>query len=609
MLTFVYKDTKPHRGEGKTLLLVYRPLDRERVLPAVLEQVARVCDGKLLCASTEEMADACREAVPDLVLLALFDDTLADADATGAVCAFAEREGYPLLSLLCEDGLALSYLACEPLRTTPPFSLTKTPRSVLREAMYDQLYAPAYTPPATVKYLVGLFPDDPEPRTETGAEQNYEKVFLYGAARFHGVGFEKHISLGLACMGVAAEHGERQALRELVRIYRTGDGIDEKNLGSAEELARANLTLCRRQTGDLSAETAQALNDLAWVHRDKEDERAALFFYVQALIVYVHLYGFENAQSVDVLYSIFNMHEKHEENHASLTYGKRLLALQEKVSGKEASDTVSVMGRVAIIHSALGEYEEALTLQKRALDIRLRLKGEENPDTLVSLSNLAYLYSAVGRNAEALPIEERLVEIKRRLFGEKNPSTLVTQNNLAYTLCELGEYERALAIHERVYEIRMQLLGEENRDTLVTMNNIALVYDGMGRKKEALALHEKTARLRAELLGEAHPATLLSRAYAAALIGELGDPERAIALLSEILPLRASVSGETHVMTLRARQALGENYLRTGAYAEATDAFSTVYEIRREQLGEDAADTKAVKALLERARAAQENGG
>ncbi|MEP0263047.1 tetratricopeptide repeat protein [Dokdonia sp.] len=221
---------------------------------------------------------------------------------------------------------------------------------------------------------------------------------------------------------------------------------------------------------------ATTLNNLAILHKDRNEFELALSEYEESLMILRDL-ATENPQ----------------------TY---------------LPDVSQALNNLAILHKARNEFLLALSEYEESLAIRRDL-ATENPRTYLpkvasTLNNLAILHSVRNEFELALPEYEESLAIRRDLATD-NPRTYLpdvaqTLNNLANLHEDKNEFSLALSEYEESLAIRRDLATENSRrylpDVAQTLNNLTILYKNMGEIPLAVEKYEESHTLYKELAKE-----------------------------------------------------------------------------------------------------------
>lgn len=231
-------------------------------------------------------------------------------------------------------------------------------------------------------------------------------------------------------------------LGDLLRDY-GGD------LGEAEGLYRAALTLLREETGEAHRNVVWALTSLAALMERRGDPAGADSLYVEAV------------------------------NNRRRTYGELHPLVAE------------IWGVYGSFLTRAGRLEEAEGVLRRAMDVDLRTVGPEHTRYAGTLTGLAENLAAQGRLPEADSASSQALRIRLKAQGRRVPIVAQTMSELAGIRIEEGRFDEARELLDEALEI----VGEQPSVGEVPGKihaNYARLYDALGLP-EAAARHRMMA--------------------------------------------------------------------------------------------------------------------
>jgi tetratricopeptide (TPR) repeat protein len=209
---------------------------------------------------------------------------------------------------------------------------------------------------------------------------------------------------------------------------------------------------------------------------------------------------------------------------------ERALAIREKTLGFEHPETATSVNNLAALLQAQGDLNEARPLLERALTIREKTLGPEHRDTATSVNDLANLLRAQGDLDGARPFFWRALAIYEKVLGPEHFWTATSLNNLALLLQDQGDLAQAQPIFDRALRIRETTLGPEHPDTAESLNNLAALLQARGDLNDARPLFERAVKICEKTLGPNHPQTILVRSNLTNSRAPEGDPRAQLEL-------------------------------------------------------------------------------
>jgi tetratricopeptide (TPR) repeat protein len=134
----------------------------------------------------------------------------------------------------------------------------------------------------------------------------------------------------------------------------------------------------------------------------------------------------DTAQSLNNLAFLYTREGRYEQ--AEALY-RGALASCVLVLGAEHPDTAQSLNNLALLYTREGKYEQAEPLYQHALTMYEKRLGAEHPDTAQSLNNLALLYAREGKYEQAEPLLQRALAIDEKRLGAEHPNTRTVQAN------------------------------------------------------------------------------------------------------------------------------------------------------------------------------------
>ncbi len=287
----------------------------------------------------------------------------------------------------------------------------------------------------------------------------------------------------------------------LARLYHL-EGRYEK----AQALYEQALKMDSDQFGQDHLFTAQCLNSLGALYRDRRDFKKAEELMLQALTI---------RQKV---LETTTLGDKQELRHP---------------------DTAQSLNDLGGLYRSQNRYKEAEELIQQALTIRRAVLRWPNgpdchPDIAQSLSNLAGLYSSQKRYDKAEPLYLQAFEINVKTLGHNHPYTAHTLSSLAELYFNQGRYDEAEECTKQAFAIRIRIGGPSPMDVAQSLYNIARMHYARGHNELAELFYQYTLALDKHELGLADPRTVMVMERYAALLHKMSRNVDAAALEARI---------------------------------------------------------------------------
>jgi tetratricopeptide (TPR) repeat protein len=190
---------------------------------------------------------------------------------------------------------------------------------------------------------------------------------------------------------------------------------------------------CETEKAELAANVrcADLLNRTGLYFQARAAYSQARPLFDRALVIRKTVLGPERPDTAQSLNNLaFLLHNQGDLAAARPLY-KRALTIREKVLGPEHRDTAVSLNNLARLLQDQGDLAAAQPLFERGLAIREKVLGPEHPNTAGSLNNLALLLQDQGDRAAARPLLERALAIREKVLGPEHPDTIKSRENLA----------------------------------------------------------------------------------------------------------------------------------------------------------------------------------
>jgi tetratricopeptide (TPR) repeat protein len=160
-------------------------------------------------------------------------------------------------------------------------------------------------------------------------------------------------------------------------------------LREAVPIAEQVLKYCEKNYGPEHAETADALNDLAFLYSSMNDQAKALPLYQRALKIREKALGPDHPYTAISLNNLAEAYRESSDFAKAEPLYKRAIKIWENKLGSKHPNTLSGMSNLALLYQA--ENREGGTIICAVLKVREK-RSPDNPQVADSLSNLGTLY-------------------------------------------------------------------------------------------------------------------------------------------------------------------------------------------------------------------------
>jgi tetratricopeptide (TPR) repeat protein/DNA-binding XRE family transcriptional regulator len=339
-------------------------------------------------------------------------------------------------------------------------------------------------------------------------------------------------------------------------LLRAGAYLQERvQYTQAESLLLKARDILLRTLGEIHADYAQCLNELALLYHYWGRYEQAEALYRQALHIREQLFGTEHmtiAESLNNLGGLFNNWGQYAQ--AEVFYHRSQLIL-EKLLGPDDPLVVHLLHNVGAIHWLRGQYTQAESLLLRAVRLKEQLLGPEHPRTLSSLSYLAAVYASQQRYAQAETLQHQVLALQEQQLGAEHAEVGTSLYHLALMYHDQGQYAQAEELYRRALTIRERALGPEHPRTAQTLNGLARLYSEQGQDEQAQKLCQRALAIQERTLGPEHPDYADSLATLAMLSEHRGDESRAMQLYRQTLSICEGALEPEHPLFKRCQAA------------------------------------------------------
>jgi eukaryotic-like serine/threonine-protein kinase len=387
--------------------------------------------------------------------------------------------------------------------------------------------------------------------------------------------------------GAARIENELKGQPEVQATLMDTVGMVYRGLGlydSAIPLLEKSLKLRRETLGNENLDTAQSLNDLAWVLLEKQRAKEAEPLLQEAIQIRRKLRGDEHpetAESVNLL--AFARKDQGDLASAESLY-RETLALRRKIFGNEHKDVAQSLSNLALMSSENGDYNAADQLYQEALAIDRKLVGMEDPDVLTHLSNYALLKDTKGEYIDAEKLYQEIIIVQRKVLGNEHPRVGFTLNNLAENFRQQGDYAAAEPLYREALTILNKQLGEDSVNVATLTQNLARMFYDKGDYTAAEPLYRKSLAVYRKQLGEADARTVRTVSNIAQLLYERGDLAAAEPELRQALQTQRQLYPHGHRDVAATLVALGRLLTDSARALEAESSLREALEIRRSKM-------------------------
>lgn len=459
-------------------------------------------------------------------------------------------------------------------------------------------------PEALIEGLKGvaLLSNDNEP----------EHNFFIGLAYLGGIDVEKNYERALKLIESAAEHGVAEAVKKLVDMYESGEGVErdyrtavewQKKLAAVYE-ARA----AKNREPESCIDHLEALNLLQRKILSLGDPEGAepyceLLYKkaVEYIDVAPELKRYESLS----LEKLGMLHEEMGDIEGAKRYYTEALEIDERLTAdtddaKAMRDLSFSLNNLCNVLYSTGDLKGAEDYCRRALAIREKLAAmngtaKARGDVSASLTTLGDILESLGDIKGAKEVFARSLELDEELLleegtAEAETSLTVSLDRYANMLAKEGRLKEALEYYKRSYETSERLAStrgmiKDRRGMVVSLIKLGETVDSLGLSAEAEEYYTRALETAEKLAEEINTVSALS------------DLAVCLTSLGECLTARDDNEGAESLFerALKISEGLAERTKTAKAEREVSVSLDRLGEIRR-----DAGDTAGARECFER---------
>ncbi|MCB8979887.1 MAG: tetratricopeptide repeat protein [Ardenticatenaceae bacterium] len=247
-------------------------------------------------------------------------------------------------------------------------------------------------------------------------------------------------------------------------------GRHQRDIGAREvAIAILETAVSARQALQLNddlvlADLLALLGTLMW-ETSRRDE--AWPMYEAVLAIRKEILGETHTLTAQALHNLAILHRQAGSLATAKTYYEQALAVYEQLSPPDEQQIALTLFNMALLLKTMNLFPESEAANRRSLTIRESLFPATNPSIAMSLNNLGVLAMQRGEYATALAYHERGLQIRRESLGEQHHITALSWLNLGHTKSKIGltgeaeqDMQRSLAIHQEQLPADSYLIGQ-----------------------------------------------------------------------------------------------------------------------------------------------------
>jgi tetratricopeptide (TPR) repeat protein len=402
------------------------------------------------------------------------------------------------------------------------------------------------------------------------------------------VRFRQALDIRRSCLG--DRHPDTaESLNDLAwLLYQAG------NLIPAEGLFRNTLEVRRECLGAAHRDTLASQHGLALVALARGAPAEAADLLEQALA----LIGDDHLQKLPLMHTLARACYTQGNRARALTLLREILLAQEKTFGENHDGLVPVLADLVQVHTGLGDHLAARALLERIRTIRAHSPVPDLIAQAFDLVSLSDSHRQLGDLARAGDLARQALDMARRHLKQGDPGLVGSLTHFART-CQA---QRAFSAARRHFHEALALVRKTggDRHPLVAglWTDLAGLEISRGKPRQATPLYDQAAELLQTVLGEDHPDHAAARRLLGQHLQTLGEHGGAEEALRRHLNIVLRTYGAEHPAAALAYHALSELQRQRGDLAGAIASCRQALDlIRRGEIPLDAAHANLLHAL------------
>lgn len=222
-------------------------------------------------------------------------------------------------------------------------------------------------------------------------------------------------------------------------LYETGCYLHARALNEqAEPLFQKALEIRKQVLGFKHPDTADTLQDLAWLYLDQGKYEKAAPRYRLAFYIRCKELGAKDPKTAYTLQCLARVYKEQDQYKQAEPLLKNAQEIFKQVSGDIDANTACILHYLAWFYKYISQYTQSTQLFyaaqseqlfQKALETREQVLGAEHPDSASTLHDLARLYQDQGKYDQAEPLFQKALEIREQQLGPEHPNTTTVREN------------------------------------------------------------------------------------------------------------------------------------------------------------------------------------
>jgi tetratricopeptide (TPR) repeat protein len=254
---------------------------------------------------------------------------------------------------------------------------------------------------------------------------------------------------------------------------------------------------------------------------------------------------------------------------------------KKRVLGKTHPSTLSSGDERCSILVGQGRWSEARRACSTLIKVREEVLGKNAAETLRTAQTRISILTEQGNYRRAEYLQERLLLQIATADGVSRTYFLENLHNLGTLQEKRRNYPAAEATHRQAFEERRLKLGEHAHETLDSGDHLSLALELLGKYQEAVLLSQWILDVKQSVFERDNPGTISTTHSLGRILIAMGRYEEAELIFRDVFTLTQRSLGSDHQSTIDATSKLGETLVRLKRYKEAEVEFRKVWEARQ----------------------------
>ena len=214
--------------------------------------------------------------------------------------------------------------------------------------------------------------------------------------------------------------------------------------------------------GEMHADTATSLNDLALLRYEQGNYSLARPMYRRAFQIRRRLFGLQHLETAESLNNVGMLLWEQSLPRRAEPFLKAALQIRYDKLGPESRLTAQSFNNLGLVYYEIGLHGASLLCFETALSIREKILDPADPAIAETLNNTANLLRRMGQPLKALPISRRAWKLWENALGARHPLPNRGKANLARLLALIGSAAEAKGLASEALINLQRVYGEQS---------------------------------------------------------------------------------------------------------------------------------------------------